>query len=155
MTALGMTALHLRIVDFKFTHNFVICDRLPDKQLIFGIDIQKKISISYPWDKEQNCYIQRYAKFLTYTRNCEQKDTISIVKSSLKIPPWHNSVVLIKITGQAIKDHMAYFITDENWTKGKDPNINIINGIHTIKGKTPVNILMSNYTNTWSLTKDL
>ena len=27
MTALGMTALHLRIADFKFIHNFVICDR--------------------------------------------------------------------------------------------------------------------------------
>ena len=42
---------------------------------------------------------------------------------------------------------MAYFITDDNSTKGRDPNINIINGIHKIKGKTPVNILVSNYTN--------
>ena len=25
MTALGMTALHLRIEDFKFTYNFIIC----------------------------------------------------------------------------------------------------------------------------------
>ena len=43
MTALGMTALHLRIADFKFTHNFVICDRLPDIELIFEIHIKKKI----------------------------------------------------------------------------------------------------------------
>ena len=42
---------------------------------------------------------------------------------------------------------MAYFITDENSTKGKDPNINIITDIHKIKGKTSVNILVSNYTN--------
>ena len=42
---------------------------------------------------------------------------------------------------------MAYFITDDNTTKGRDPNINIINGIHQIKGKTSVNILVSNYTN--------
>ena len=42
---------------------------------------------------------------------------------------------------------MAYFITDENVTKGQDPNINIINGIHKIKGKTSVNILVSYYTN--------
>ena len=42
---------------------------------------------------------------------------------------------------------MAYFITDENSTKGKDPNINIINCIHRIKGKKSVNILVSNYTN--------
>ena len=42
---------------------------------------------------------------------------------------------------------MAYFISNHDSTKGKDPNINIINGIHNIKGKTSVNILVSNYTN--------
>ena len=31
--------------------------------------------------------------------------------------------------------------------KEKDPNINIINGIHNIKGKTSVNVLVSNYAN--------
>ena len=53
MTALCVMALHLRIADFKFTHNSVICDRLPDTEIIFGIDIQKKFSISYAWDKEK------------------------------------------------------------------------------------------------------
>ena len=130
-----MTALHLRIADFKFTHNFIICNRLPDTQIIFGIEVQKMFIISYTWDKVRNCYIQRNGKFLTYTQNCEQKATIGIVKSSLKIPPRHNGVIPIKITGQAIKDHMAYFITDEYSTKGRDPNINIINGIHASKGK--------------------
>ena len=42
---------------------------------------------------------------------------------------------------------MAYFITDDNTSKGKDPNINIISSIHKIKGKTSVDILVSNYTN--------
>ena len=42
---------------------------------------------------------------------------------------------------------MAYFLTDDNSTKGRDPNINIINGIHKIKGRNSVNILVSNYTN--------
>ena len=42
---------------------------------------------------------------------------------------------------------MAYFFTDDNSTKGIDPNINIINGIHKIKGRNSVNILVSNYTN--------
>ena len=51
MTALGMTALHLRIVEFKFTHKFVICNRLPDTEIIFGIDIQKMFSLSYTWVK--------------------------------------------------------------------------------------------------------
>ena len=42
---------------------------------------------------------------------------------------------------------MAYFISNQYSTKGKDPIRNIINGIHSIKGKTSVNILVSNYTN--------
>ena len=42
---------------------------------------------------------------------------------------------------------MAYFLTDDSTPQGKDPNINIIDGIHKIKGKTSVNILVSNYTN--------
>ena len=53
----------------------------------------------------------------------------------------------IKITGPVIKEYMAYFITDDNPTEGRDPNINIINDIHKIKGETSVNILVSNYTN--------
>ena len=47
MTALGMTALHLRIVEIKFTHNFVICNRLRDTEIIFSINIQKIFSLSY------------------------------------------------------------------------------------------------------------
>ena len=42
---------------------------------------------------------------------------------------------------------MAYFLTDDSTPKGRDPNINIISGIHKIKGKTSVNRLVSNYTN--------
>ena len=42
---------------------------------------------------------------------------------------------------------MAYLLTDDSTPKGKDPNINIIDGIHKINGKTSVNILVSNYTN--------
>ena len=147
MIALGMMALQLRIADFKFAHNFIICDRLPDMKILFGIDIQKKCSMTYAWDKEKNCYIQRDGRFLTYTRNCELKATIGIVKSTLKITPRHSDIIPIKIKGDTIKGHMAYFISDQASTKWKDPNINIINGIHNSKGKTCVNILMSNYTN--------
>ena len=42
MTALGMMALQLRIVDFKFAHNFITYDRLPHMEILFCIDIQKK-----------------------------------------------------------------------------------------------------------------
>ena len=63
MTALGMVVLHLRIADFKFTHNFIICDRLPDTEIIFGIDVQMKFSLSYPWDKEKIATFRRMADF--------------------------------------------------------------------------------------------
>ena len=140
MTALGMTALHLRIADFKFTHNCIVCDKLPDTEILFGMDIQKKFSLSCAWDKEKNCYIQRDGRFLKYTRNYEQKATIGIVKSTLTIPPRHNGIITIKIKGQIITDNTTYFITDQDSTKGRDPNISIINGIHNIKGKTSINV---------------
>ena len=42
---------------------------------------------------------------------------------------------------------MAYFLTEDSTPKGKDTNINIIDGIHKIKSMTSINILVSNYTN--------
>ena len=30
LSVLGMPALHLTIAEFKFTHDFIICDQLPD-----------------------------------------------------------------------------------------------------------------------------
>ena len=145
MTALGIATLQLQIGDFTFSHNF-ICDRLPDTELLFSIDAQKKFSLSYAWGREKNCNIQREGRFLIYTRNCEQKGNVVIVKSVLKILPRHNGIIPIKIKGHAIKGHMAYFISDQDSKKGKDPNIHIINGIHNMKGKTYVNVLISKYT---------
>ena len=69
MTALGSTALHLQIAEFKFMHSFIICDQLPETELIYGIDIQKKFSLSYAWDKDKNCCMQRNGKFLVYTHS--------------------------------------------------------------------------------------
>ena len=60
MTDLGMTALQLRIADFKFTHNFIICDRLPDTEIIFGIDIQKKFSLLYAWVRKRMIHTKRW-----------------------------------------------------------------------------------------------
>ena len=128
-------------------HNFIICDQLPDMELIFGIDIQKKFSLSYAWDKDKHCYIQQNGKFLAFTHANNCTATIGTVKSTLKIPPRHNGVVPIKISGLVITTHTAHFITDDSMPKGRDPNINIIDGIHKIKDRTSVNILVSNYTN--------
>ena len=103
MTALEITALQLRIADFKFTQNFITCDKLPDMEILFGIDIQKNISLSYAWDKEKNCYIQKDGRFHTYTTNCEQKATIGIVKSTLKIPPRQDTMALFQSRSKAIQ----------------------------------------------------
>ena len=53
MTALGITTLQLQIVDFKFLHSFIVCDRLPNIELLFGINVQKKFPISYDWYLEK------------------------------------------------------------------------------------------------------
>ena len=98
MLPTGTKTLHLRIADFKFTHNFIICDQLPETGFIFGIDMQRKFSLSYTWDKERNCYIQKEGKFLTYMNNCEQKATIGTVKLMLKYH--HNTMVSCQL-GQA------------------------------------------------------
>ena len=147
MTTLGSTALHLQIADFKFMHNFIIYNQLPDTKLIFSIDIQKKFSLSYAWDKDQQCYIQQNGRFLTFTHATTQKATIGTFKSTLKIPPRHNGVVPVKISGPLLTTHTAHFVTDDSTPKGRDPKINIIDGIHKIKDRSTVNIPISNYTN--------
>ena len=116
-------------------------------ELIFGIDIQRKFSLSYAWDKDRNCYIQWNGKFLVFTHANTQTATIGTVKPTLKIPLKHNGVVPIKISGQLITTQMAYVFTDDNTPKGRDPNINILDSIHKIKDRTSVNIPVSNYTN--------
>ena len=87
MSSIGTLALHLRIAEFEFMHNCIICDQLPETELIFGIDIQRKFSLSYAWDKKRNCYIQRDGKFLDYANICDRKTTIGTIKSTLRIPP--------------------------------------------------------------------
>ena len=75
------------------------------------------------------------------------KATIGTVKSTLNIPPRHNGVVPSKISGPLITTHAAHFDMDDSTPKGRDPNINITDGIHKIKDRSMVNILISNYTN--------
>ena len=63
MTALGITALYLRIVDFKFTHNFIICDRLLDTGILFGINIQKSFPCHIPGIRKRTAAYIRTADF--------------------------------------------------------------------------------------------
>ena len=127
MTTLGITTLQLWIADFKFSHSFIVYERLPDTELLFGINLQMKFALSYAWDCKRNCYIQKEGRFLSYTRNCEQKANVAIVNQDL-IPPRHNGIIPIMIKGHAIKGHTAYFISDEDSKKGKDLKIYIIDG---------------------------
>ena len=47
MMALGITALNLRITDYKLTHIFIICDRLPDTELLLELISRKSFPIIY------------------------------------------------------------------------------------------------------------
>ena len=61
--ALGSTALHLWIAEFKCTHNFINCDQLPETELIFCIDNQKMFSLSYAWEREKNAIYKEMVNF--------------------------------------------------------------------------------------------
>ena len=73
MPSLGKATLHLCITIIKFSHTFIICDKLPDTYILFGIDIQKRYSLPYSWDADKQLFIQREGSFLAYIRNCEQQ----------------------------------------------------------------------------------
>ena len=70
MTVLGITAL--QIADFKFTHNFIICDRLTNPEIIFGIDLQKNSHYHMPRTKRRIATYRRMADFL-YTLKTTNK----------------------------------------------------------------------------------
>ena len=73
--------------------------------------------------------------------------TIGNVKSTLKIPTRHNDIIPIKIKGNSTTGQMVCFISNHESRKGNDLNINNVNGIHNIKGRTTVNISVSNCSN--------
>ena len=73
----------------------------------------------------------------------------------LKIPPRHNSKVTIMFRGHNLQDQVAYFISNHHTKKAIDPNINILNSIYNMKGKSTLYIMVDNYTNKHiTLTKD-
>ena len=63
MSLLGKVTLHLCITNFKFSHTFIMCDKLLDTDILFGIDIQKRYSLSYSWDAGKQLFIQREGSF--------------------------------------------------------------------------------------------
>ena len=51
------------------------------------------------------------------------------------------------MNGPIIQEQLAYFLTDDNTNKGRNPSIQMLHGIHKIKDKKTVPLLVSNYTN--------
>ena len=51
------------------------------------------------------------------------------------------------MNGPIIQEQLAYFLTDDNTNKGRNPSVQMINGIHKIKDRKTAPILVSNYTN--------
>ena len=141
MTALGMMALQLRIADF------IICGRLPDTEILFGIDIQKKIPCHMPGIRKRTVTYRRMVDFSPSPETVNRRQLLGLSSHLSKYHP--DTMVSFQSRSKDIqlKDiwHTALVIKIQQ--RGKIPNINIINGIHNIKGKTSVNILMSNYTN--------
>ena len=64
MLSLGKANLHLCIATFKFSHTLIICDKLPETDHLFSIDIPKRYSLSYCWDSDKQLFIQREGSFL-------------------------------------------------------------------------------------------
>ena len=67
MTALGMTALHLRIAEFKFTQYFCNLQQTPRYRHYFQYRHTKEVFPFIHLGQEKNCYIPRNGKFLTFT----------------------------------------------------------------------------------------
>ena len=147
MSSLDKATLYLCIANFKFSHTFIICDKLLDTYILFGIDIQKRYSLSYSWDVDKQLFLQREISFLTYTRNCEQQHNIAVVKSPLKIPPRHNCIIPVIIKGHTLKALVGYFISNQCVNRRFDPSILVIEGICNIKDRLTLHLFDSNYTN--------
>ena len=85
ISSTGKATLSLQIADCKFSYTFLICYRLPEADLLFGIDLHKWYCLSDCWDLDRHLVIQREGSFITYTRNRENLHNIALVKSTLKM----------------------------------------------------------------------
>ena len=117
-------------------HTHSLCDKLPEADFIFGINLQKGYSLSYYWESDRQLFLLKKGSFLSHIRNSEQHHNIAAVKSALKILPKHNGTMSIKINRHNLRGHVVYFISNQHTKKGLDTNIHVIDGIYDIKGKS-------------------
>ena len=45
MSSLDKATLHLCISNFKFSHTFIICNKLPETDILFNIDFKKRYPV--------------------------------------------------------------------------------------------------------------
>ena len=135
ISSLGKTTLHLCIASFKFSHTFIICYKVPDTDILFDLDTQKRYSLSYSLDADKQLFIQKVGSFLTYTRNYKQKHNIAVLISPLKIPPRHNGTIPVTTNGHNLKALIGCFISNQHINMKLDPNIHALDGIYNIRDK--------------------
>ena len=63
MSAIGTTALHLRIAEFKFTHNLMICDQLPEMELILALTYKENSQYHMPGTKKETVTFKKKENF--------------------------------------------------------------------------------------------
>ena len=57
MSSLDKATLHLHTAKIQVSHTFIICDKLQDTDILFGIGIQKRYSLSHSWDSNKQLFI--------------------------------------------------------------------------------------------------
>ena len=147
MSLRGKATFHLHSAGFTFSHTFIICGKLQETNFLFGINLQKRYSLSHCWDLDRQLSIYREGSFLTYTRNSSQHHNIAVVKSTLKILPRHNGAIPIRIKGHKLRDQVAHFISSQNTKKGFDSNIHVTDSIYDIKNTSTLHVHVSKYAN--------
>ena len=85
MTASGMTALHLRIADFKFTHNFVICNRLTDTENYFWNRHSEEIlHILHMGQRKKLLHTKRWDFFLLIHETVNRRPQLALSNHHIK-----------------------------------------------------------------------
>ena len=87
MTTLGMMALHLRIADFKFTHNFIICDRLSDTEIILALIYKRNSHYHMLGTKGRTATYRIMADFSHAPKTVNKRQQLELLNQYLRYLP--------------------------------------------------------------------
>ena len=102
MTALGITALQLRIAGFKYSPitSSYVTDYQTWKYYLELIS-RKFFSLSYAWDKEKNCYIQKDNRFSTKLETVNRWQLLGL---SSQLSKYHPDTIQSRSKAKQSKD---------------------------------------------------